>query len=154
MQHRAAQTGEVEGLPGGRDRHGPRCGVLADGRERDVPVRLVDQFGVDLVADHQQAVPFGEFGAMRSSFAARVHSTRRIVRIDEDEHLGTILRQGPLELGEAECRPVVDVGEPELHRPQPHTADGCGEGRVVRRLNRHGVARGLCSDAGSVAPIG
>ena len=108
-----------------------------DGRHGDVH-RIVEQDAVvDLVAEHQQRVLARDVGDALERLA-RVHRSRRVVRVDDDDRLRAIgdPRADVLEIRVPAVVLIADV----VHRRTAREARHRGPQRVVRRGDQHLVA--------------
>jgi len=104
-----------------------------------MPVRGIDQLGVDLVTDHDQ-VELRRALDVAQQFCAGVQPSGRVVRVDQNEDLRSDHAQRALELDEIRHPALVGVDERKGHGLQPHSVERRQKGWVVRSLNGHGVA--------------
>ena len=84
VEDRPAQAGEVERLRRRRDGDRPRRDVGPERGERDVPVRRVDELGVDLVADDGEVVAGGDLGEPLQ-LGPGEHVPGRVVRVAQQQ---------------------------------------------------------------------
>jgi hypothetical protein len=94
---------------------------------------------VDLVGQHEHAVPFGQL-ADPSQVGRAEHPAGRVVRAGEQVGAGA-RGERRLEPGEVQLPAIVHADQRHLHQPPPREADVLEERRVHRRVDDHAVAR-------------